>query len=148
MNWRNVDPSAWLLCAQWVADVMNHTSEKSLNWKPPLQVLTGQIIDIASYYASYSGMWCVSPDAMTNITMDKLEARNLQRFEDVLWDLHGTLDMLSPSKFSLMTLERSRPDLDSDWLQMGRTTLSLMLRLEPFLKGHTFSRRKTKVVTT
>ena len=30
MNWRNVDPEAWLLCAKWIADVMNHTAEKSL----------------------------------------------------------------------------------------------------------------------
>ena len=48
MNWRNVDPSAWLLCTQWVADVMNHASEKSLNWKPPLQVLTGQAVDVST----------------------------------------------------------------------------------------------------
>jgi hypothetical protein len=47
MNWRNVDPQAWLLCAKWIADVMNHTSEKSLKWRPPLQVLTGQTIDIS-----------------------------------------------------------------------------------------------------
>ena len=47
MNYRNVDPSAWLLCAQWVADVMNHTAEKSLDWRPPLEVLTGQTIDIS-----------------------------------------------------------------------------------------------------
>ena len=47
MNLRNVDPSAWLLCTQWVADVMNHTAEKSLGWRPPLQVLTGQTIDIS-----------------------------------------------------------------------------------------------------
>ena len=26
---------------------MNHTSEQSLGWKPPLQVLTGQTIDIS-----------------------------------------------------------------------------------------------------
>ena len=47
MNWRNVDANAWLLCTQWVADVMNHTAEKSLGWRPPLQVLTGQTIDIS-----------------------------------------------------------------------------------------------------
>ena len=47
MNWRNVMPGAWLLCMQWVADVMNHTSEKSLKWRPPLEVLTGQTIDIS-----------------------------------------------------------------------------------------------------
>lgn len=47
MNTRNVPPEAWLLCMTWIADVMNHTSEKSLNWKPPLQVLTGETIDIS-----------------------------------------------------------------------------------------------------
>ena len=30
-----------------MCDIMNHTSERSLNWKPPLQVLTGQTIDIS-----------------------------------------------------------------------------------------------------
>ena len=47
MNWRDVDPTAWLLCTQWCADVMNHTAEKSLGWRPPLQVLTNQTIDIS-----------------------------------------------------------------------------------------------------
>ena len=47
MNYRNVDPEAWLLCLQWVADVMNHTAERSLGWRPPLEVLTGQTIDIS-----------------------------------------------------------------------------------------------------
>ena len=47
MNWRNVEPGAWLLCLEWVADVMNHTAEKSLRWKPPLEILTGQTIDIS-----------------------------------------------------------------------------------------------------
>ena len=47
MNWRNVDANAWLLCSQWVADVMNHTAEKSLGWQTPLQVLTGQTTDIS-----------------------------------------------------------------------------------------------------
>ena len=47
MSWRNVAPNAWLLCIQWVADVMNHTAEKSLDWRPPLEVLTGQTIDIS-----------------------------------------------------------------------------------------------------
>ena len=47
MNHRNVPGYAWLLCLSWVADVMNHTAEKSLGWRPPLQVLTGQTIDIS-----------------------------------------------------------------------------------------------------
>ena len=47
MNLRNVDANAWFKCAQWVADVMNHTAEKSLGWRPPLEVLTGQTVDIS-----------------------------------------------------------------------------------------------------
>ena len=47
MNWRNVPPEIWLLCAEWVADVMNHTAERSLGWRPPLQVLSGQTVDIS-----------------------------------------------------------------------------------------------------
>jgi hypothetical protein len=47
MNLRNVDEDAWLLCLHWVVDVMNHTAEKSLGWRPPLQVLTGQTVDIS-----------------------------------------------------------------------------------------------------
>ena len=47
MNWRNVDANAWLLSLEWIADIMNHTAEESLGWKPPLQKLTGQTIDIS-----------------------------------------------------------------------------------------------------
>jgi len=47
MNWRNIPGYAWLLCAEWVADVMNMTSEESLGDRPPLTVLTGQTIDIS-----------------------------------------------------------------------------------------------------
>ena len=47
MNWRDVAPEAWLLCMIWVADVMNHTAEKSLGWRPPLEVLSGRTIDIS-----------------------------------------------------------------------------------------------------
>ena len=47
MSHRNVHPSAWLLCLQWIADVMNHTAERSLGWRPPLEVLTGETLDIS-----------------------------------------------------------------------------------------------------
>ena len=47
MNHRNVDPEAWLLCIIWIADVMNHTAEKSLGWRMPLEVLTGETVDIS-----------------------------------------------------------------------------------------------------
>jgi hypothetical protein len=47
MNYHNVAPEAWLLCTEWVADVMNHTAEESLGDVPPLQVLLGHTIDIS-----------------------------------------------------------------------------------------------------
>ena len=47
MNLRGVDADCWFLAMQWVCDVMNHAAEKSLKWRPPLQVLTGQTIDIS-----------------------------------------------------------------------------------------------------
>jgi hypothetical protein len=47
MNWRNAPPKVWLLCLTWIADVMNHTAEKSLGDMPPLDVLTGKTVDIS-----------------------------------------------------------------------------------------------------
>jgi hypothetical protein len=38
---------AWLLCLQYVAFMFNHVSAKSLDWKTPLQVLTGETTDIS-----------------------------------------------------------------------------------------------------
>ena len=47
MNRRNVPGKAWFLCLEWTGDVMNRTAEESLGWRPPLEVLTGQTIDIS-----------------------------------------------------------------------------------------------------
>ena len=47
MNYRDVDPCAWLLCLKWITDVMNMTAEESLHWRTPLEVLTGQTTDIS-----------------------------------------------------------------------------------------------------
>ena len=47
MNYRNVPPEAWLLCSQWIADVMNHTAEKSLGWRIPMQLISGETVDIS-----------------------------------------------------------------------------------------------------
>ena len=37
--WRKIPGNIWLLLCQWVSDVMNLTSERSLGWRPPLEVL-------------------------------------------------------------------------------------------------------------
>ena len=48
-NLRNVPGYAWLLLGQWIADVMNHTAERSLGWKTPMEVYTGQTPDISKF---------------------------------------------------------------------------------------------------
>jgi transposase InsO family protein len=47
MNWRNVQANTWLLCTVWCADVMNMTAEKSIGWRTPREVLTGETTDIS-----------------------------------------------------------------------------------------------------
>ena len=47
MNLRNVPGNCWFLAAQWIADIMNLTAEKSLGWRTPLEVLTGETQDIS-----------------------------------------------------------------------------------------------------
>jgi hypothetical protein len=47
MNYRNIPPEEWLLCAKWICAIMNMTAEKSLGWRTPLEVLTGETTDIS-----------------------------------------------------------------------------------------------------
>ena len=47
MAFLDVDPDCWLLALRYVCDVMNLTSERSLGWRPPLEVATGQTQDIS-----------------------------------------------------------------------------------------------------
>ena len=47
MNKRNIPPEIWLLCLEYVADVMNMTAERSLGYRVPLSVVTGETIDIS-----------------------------------------------------------------------------------------------------
>ena len=44
---RKVPGNEWLLLAEWIADVMNLTAERSLGWRTPIEVLTGQKPDIS-----------------------------------------------------------------------------------------------------
>ena len=46
-SWRKVPGKFWLLLCKWIADVMNLTSEKSLGWRVPLEVLEGLTKDIS-----------------------------------------------------------------------------------------------------
>ena len=42
MGYKGVPPDCWLLCLEYVADVMNLTAVESLHWRTPLECLTGQ----------------------------------------------------------------------------------------------------------
>jgi hypothetical protein len=39
--------STWLLCIQYVCYLFNHMAIRSLDWKTPLQLLTGETTDIS-----------------------------------------------------------------------------------------------------
>ena len=45
MNSKQVPSDCWLLCLEYVADVMNVTAVKSLNWRTPIEQLSGQTPD-------------------------------------------------------------------------------------------------------
>jgi hypothetical protein len=45
MAYKNVPKDLWLLCLEYVADIMNITAVQSLNWQTPLQRLIGQTPD-------------------------------------------------------------------------------------------------------
>jgi hypothetical protein len=47
MDLFDVPPDCWYLCLCWVCYIMNKTSERSLNWRTPEQVLTGVTPDIS-----------------------------------------------------------------------------------------------------
>ena len=45
MAHKGVPNDCWLLCLEYVADIMNVTTVKSLNWRTPMERLTGQTPD-------------------------------------------------------------------------------------------------------
>ena len=45
MAHKGVPNDCWLLCLEYVADIMNVTAVESLNWRTPLERLTGQTPD-------------------------------------------------------------------------------------------------------
>ena len=48
MAFLDVDPDCWLLALRYVCDVMNLTAERSLHWRTPMEVATGQTPDISA----------------------------------------------------------------------------------------------------
>ena len=74
---------------KWVVDIMNMTAEKSLGWRTPLQVLTGQTTDISIALCFLFWMLSMSNATRINITLDKLAAHHLQRYVDAWSASHG-----------------------------------------------------------
>jgi hypothetical protein len=64
---RNIPRNIWLLTGEWIADVMNHTAEKSLQWRPPLEVHRTDCSLLAFYYVSYFGTSYMLHDMTTLI---------------------------------------------------------------------------------
>jgi len=48
MAFLDVDPDCWLLALKYVCTVMNLTAERSLGWRPPMEVATGITQDIST----------------------------------------------------------------------------------------------------
>jgi hypothetical protein len=97
MNWRNI-PNIFT-AGEWIADVMNHTAEKSLQWRPPLEVLTGQTVDISILLCFL--FWDVVYVTRYDDTQYKArsEATSLLKSEDASSDSPTTLDMPLPSRY-------------------------------------------------
>ena len=112
MNSRNVDPSAWLLCLQWVADVMNHTAEKSLSWRPPLQVLTGQTIDISILlcFLFWDIVYCSrdKDKEYQNQVGSQKSSEIRGRFVGFAWDVGHSLTFKILTSDTNKVIERSR----------------------------------------
>ena len=119
MNFRGVDADCWFLAMQWVCDVMNHTAEKSLKWRPPLQVLTGQTIDISIVLVFM--FWDVvhvsqkGDSGFSNEVGDEDTDQIRGRFVGFAWDVghHLTFKVLTEGK-SRQVIHRSRLTLASE----------------------------------
>ena len=49
LNRTGAPPSTWLLCMQYICTLLNHLATKSLDWRTPMQVLTGETSDISIF---------------------------------------------------------------------------------------------------
>ena len=49
LNRTGAPAHTWLLCMQYICTLLNHLSTKSLDWRTPMQVLTGETSDISIF---------------------------------------------------------------------------------------------------
>jgi hypothetical protein len=73
MAYKNVPEDLWLLCLEYVADIMNITAVQSLNWQTPLQRLTGQTPDssIAMVFEFYDDVYYRRDPVFPSQTVEK-----------------------------------------------------------------------------
>ena len=106
MTWRNVQSNAWLLCLEWVCDIMNHTAVRSLGWRTPMEVLQGQTVDISKFlcFLFWDIVYCDRYESSTyngNIGHDK-KAQIRGRFVGFSWDVGHKLT------FKVLVIETQR----------------------------------------
>ena len=118
MNWRNVNPAAWFLCLEWVCDVMNHTSEESLGGKPPLQILTGQTLDISIllYFMFWDVVYVTRYDdsQYSGMMGSKKSSEVRGRFVGFAWNVGHALTFKVLTDDTKKVINRSRIRLAKD----------------------------------
>ena len=109
---RDVDPDCWFLAMRWVCDVMNHTCEKSLKGRPPLQVLNGVTIDISILliFLFWDRVY-VSRDGDSNYSDevgDEKTNRIYGRFVGFSWNVGHALTFRILTEDTRQIIDRSR----------------------------------------
>ena len=94
MAFLDVEPDCWLLALRYVSDVMNLTAERSLGWRPPLEVATGQTQDISIllYFMFWDVVYCAR---YTNEQPGSQKGQEIRgRFVGFAWDVGHALTFL------------------------------------------------------
>ena len=103
---------------KWVADIMNHTAEKSLGWRPPLEVLSGNTLDISIFMCFlFWDIVCVSrykdkqfKDQVRSKKSDEMRGR----FVGFAWDVGHALTFLVLTSDANKIIARSQLRLAKD----------------------------------
>ena len=107
MDFLNVDPDCWLLCLIYVCNVMNHTAERVLNWRIPMEVLTGNTRDISIflYFMFWDIVYCARYANKQPGSEKGQEIRG--RFVGFAWDVGHALTFLVLTDDTRKVIKRS-----------------------------------------
>ena len=108
MAFLDVDPDCWLLALKYVCDVMNLTAERSLGWRPPLEVVTGQTQDISIllYFMFWDVVYCARYINKQPGLQKGQEVRG--RFVGFAWDVGHALTFLVLTDDTQKVIKRSK----------------------------------------